>query len=149
MDFTPHPYQIRTHIHTHTHILAASFVVFWFPCCENCVCILSIHATNKKRKHVDKQRNKERKQANKQTSTQAKERKHANKQASRENACEEANKQASKEKECPLGTNVGLDIVSIDPLDWIMDDIHAIKHGSKKGTRDPVYKDKHEPAWDM
>ena len=89
------------------------------------------------------------KKGGKQTSTQAKERKHANKQASRENACEEANKQASKEKECPLGTNVGLDIVSIDPLDWIMDDLRANKHGSKKGTRDPVYKDKHEPAWDM
>ena len=72
------------------------------------------------------------------------ERKHVRKQTSKH-----VYKQASKEKECPQGTNVGLDIVSIDPLDWIMDDIHAIKHGSKKGTRDPVYKDKHEPAWDV
>ena len=45
--------------------------------------------------------------------------KHANKQAKR--ACEEASKhvkkQAIKENMCPQGTNVGLDVVSIDPLD--------------------------------
>ena len=65
MDFTPHRYQIRTHIYTHTYIPTTFFVVFWFPCCENCVCILSIHMTNKKRKLADKKKNKERKQVNK------------------------------------------------------------------------------------
>ena len=64
----------------------------------------------------------------------------------REKTSKHVYKQASKEKECPQGKNVCLDIVSIDPLHWIMDDLRANKHGSKKGTRDPVYKDKHEPA---
>ena len=72
------------------------------------------------------------------------ERKHVRKQTSKH-----MYKQASKEKECPQGKNVCLDIVSIDPLHWIMDDLHANKHGSKKGTQDPVCKDRYEPARNM
>ena len=59
------------------------------------------------------------------------------------------NKQAIKENMCPQGTNVGLDVVSIDPLDWIMDDPRANKHGSRKGTRDPMCKDRYELAWNI
>ena len=47
---------------------------------------------------------------------------------------------------CPQGKNVGLNVVSIDPLDWIMDDTCANKHGSKKGNRDPICKDMNKQA---
>ena len=31
---------------------------------------------------------------------------------------------------CPQGTNVGLDLMSVDPLDWSTDDIYANKKSS-------------------
>ena len=43
---------------------------------------------------------------------------------------------------CHQGTNVGLDLMSVDPLDWSTDDICANKKSSQKGTRDFVYKDR-------
>ena len=70
-----------------------------------------------------------------------------------EKACEGAskhvNKHANKENMCPQGTNVGLDVVFVDSLDCITNDPHANNHGSKKGTQDPVCKDRYEPARNM
>ena len=43
-------------------------------------------------------------------------------------------KQANK-KGCPRRTNVGLDLVSVVPLDWSMDDMCAIKQSSQKGLK--------------
>ena len=54
--------------------------------------------------------------------------------------------ETNKEKISPKGTNVGLDLVSIDMLDWITEDTRANKHDSKKGTQDLVCKDINKQA---
>ena len=46
--------------------------------------------------------------------------------------------QTNKEKMCPQGTNVGLDLVSVDPLDWNTDDTCANRQRSLKGAWDFV-----------
>ena len=103
-------------------------------------CMRSVCTCNKQEKKTHKQAKEQRKEASKQALKQRKGNMLTKKQVERKHVREQTSKhvykQASKEKECPQGKNVCLDIVSIDPLHWIMDDLHANKHGSKKGTRD-------------
>ena len=71
-------------------------------------CVLhTSHATSKQEHKVDKQTN----------CKQVKKGKHAS-------------RQTNKKKACSQGTNVGLDLVSVDPLNWITDDTHSNKQSS-------------------
>ena len=47
----------------------------------------------------------------------------------------------SNKRGCPRRTNVGLDWMSIVPLNWSMDDTHAIKQNSEKGLEVSCIKD--------
>ena len=54
----------------------------------------------------------------------------------------------SNKRGCLRRTNVGLDLVSIVPWDWSMDDTCAIKQSSWNGLRVSCIKDRSEPARD-
>ena len=47
---------------------------------------------------------------------------------------------------CPMRTSVGLDRVSIVPLDQSMDETRAVKKNSKKGLGVSCFKDECEPV---
>ena len=54
----------------------------------------------------------------------------------------------SNKRRCPKRTNVGLDRMSIVPLDWSTDDTRAIKKNSYKGLGVSCMKDEYELAQD-
>ena len=54
----------------------------------------------------------------------------------------------SNKRGCPKRTKVGLDRVSVVPLDWSTDDTRAIKKNSYKGLGVSCMKDEYELAQD-